>query len=184
MVDTVSFKKNPQPSCLFSKFCYRKGQPEKKNVVYVDAFQTKCVSSVPLESACRSAYKQFVIMEYSGVCYNEHVLSIKPGCYNGHVLSIKSGCYNERVARAWHNVSRQSPKGVRTLTPLLPALCDFLMIFITETLFIFSLGKTVHVFHALKIVYAFIMESSIIVFTKERLFIFFIFTCAVYIKVK
>ena len=56
------------------------------------------------------------------------------------------------------------------MTFLLPTLCDFFMVFIRGSLFMFSLGKNVYVFHVRKIFYAFIMESSIIVCTKERLF--------------
>jgi hypothetical protein len=44
---------------------------QKRKTSCVNALQTKRVSGLPLESACRSACKQFVIMEYSGVCYNE-----------------------------------------------------------------------------------------------------------------
>ena len=40
--------------------------------------------------------------------------------------------------------------------------------FIRESLFIFPLGKIVYAFHVRKFFNAFIMESSIIVFTSER----------------
>lgn len=40
-------------------------------------------------------------------------------------------------------------------------------------MFIFSLGKIVQSFHVRKIFHALIMESSIIVFTWERWFMFF-----------
>jgi hypothetical protein len=75
-----------------SKFCYRKGQPKKK--LCVNAHQTKRVLGVQLESACRSSCKQFVIMEYSGICYNERMLqrtnATTNECYNEQ-------CYNERM---------------------------------------------------------------------------------------
>ena len=117
-----SFKKIQKLSCLLSKFCYRKGQPEKKQAVCVNVLQTKCVSGVPLESACRSARKQFVFMEYSGVCYNEQFLSIKSGYYNerGGILSADG---NKRVRMTCQD---SHPKEYELrITPLLRHLCDF-----------------------------------------------------------
>jgi len=78
----------------------------------------------------------------------------KNQCYNEQFLSIKPGCYKER---------RRSTRERMT--------CQLVYVFTGEDFYAVRVCKTV---------YAFIMESSIIVFTKERLFVLLKFTCTVY----
>jgi len=158
-----------------------------------------------IKSGCYNEYRcynqrmlQRTVLSIKSGCYNEYrccnermlqrtVLSIKSGCYNEQLLSIKSECYNERrrynergrilsadVARAcaWHvrpyrfdsffkKVEKrpatdevptgQSPKMCRN-NESSPSTCMWL--------FMICIG-----------------ESVFIVFTKERVFVFFRFTC-------
>jgi len=84
-------------------------------------------------------------------CYNEQFLSIQSGNYNEHMLQRRRrNTIGQRSMRV-RMTCRAFPRGVVTVTPLHPPLCDSFMIFIREGLFI--------------------------VFTEVRLFMLFKFTC-------
>ena len=70
----------------------------------------------------------------------------------------------------------QSPKMRRNDDSSPSTSMWFFMIFIRESLFIFSVGKIAYAFHVCKIFYAYITESLIIVFASERL-LYMLFRC-------